>query len=211
MRFDLGVYLVTDRALCLGRDLLEVIAAAVQGGVSIVQLREKSCDAREFVALARRVRELLAPQGVPLLINDRVDVALAAGADGVHVGQSDIHPLDVRRMLGDDAIIGLSVETMEHVREAATLKVDYLGVGPVFPTATKPDHSEPWGIDGLRAVRAASALPMVAIGSVQAGNAVEIMSTGVEGVAVVSAICSAESPERAARLLRGVVSAARER
>lgn len=205
MRPDYGVYLVTDRALCLGRELLDVVAAAVHGGTSMVQLREKHADTREFVELARRLKALLAPQGVPLLINDRVDVALAAGADGVHVGQSDMHPRDVRALIGREALLGLSVECMDHVLEAADFGVDYLGVGPVYATATKPDHSSPWGLDGLRQVRAASSLPMVAIGSVNEGNVAQIMALGMDGVAVVSAICSAEFPEEASRRLREIV------
>ncbi|WP_022660994.1 thiamine phosphate synthase [Paucidesulfovibrio longus] len=206
MRRDYGVYLVTDQGLCLGRGLLEVVAEAVRGGASMVQLREKKCDTRDFVALARRLKALLGPLGVPLLINDRVDVALAAGADGVHVGQSDMHPADVRGLIGPEAIVGLSVECMEHVLQADALGVDYLGVGPVYATATKPDHSEPWGLEGLRRVRAASRLPMVAIGSVNAENAAQVMETGMDGLAVVSAICSAPSPEQAAGALRDIVN-----
>lgn len=207
MQPDYGVYLVTDRALCLGRDLVDVVSAAVQGGASLVQLREKNCDTRDFVALARRVREVLEPAGVPLLVNDRIDVALACGAQGVHVGQSDMHPADVRALVGPDALVGLSVETMEHIREADSLGVDYLGVGPVYATATKPDHSKPWGMEGLRKARAVSSLPMVAIGSVNLDNATQVMEQGMDGVAVVSALCSAHSPRDAARQLRSMVDA----
>ncbi|MEF2144316.1 MAG: thiamine phosphate synthase [Desulfovibrionaceae bacterium] len=203
---DYGVYLVTDQALCLGRDLLDVVGLAVQGGASIVQIREKHSDTRDFVDLARRVKLLLGPQGVPLLINDRVDVALAIGADGVHVGQSDMHVADVRQLMGADAIVGLSVENLDQVRAGNALDVDYLGVGPVYATATKPDHSPPWGLDGLRSVRSISQHVLVAIGSVAVENAYEIMETGVDGVAVVSAICSAQSPAQAARHLREVVA-----
>lgn len=209
MRPDYGVYLVTDRALCLGRDLVDVVAAAVRGGATMVQLREKKCDTRDFVELARALKKLLAPRGVPLLINDRVDVALASGADGVHVGQSDMRPADVRALMGPDVLLGLSVETMEHVREAGKLAVDYLGVGPVYPTATKPDHSAPWGLEGLRKVREVSGLPLVAIGSVKAANAEQVLATGMDGLAVVSDICSADSPERAAAELRRIVDTAR--
>ncbi|MGE4292426.1 MAG: thiamine phosphate synthase [Desulfovibrio sp.] len=209
MQPDYGVYLVTDRALCLGRDLLDVVAGAVRGGTSMVQLREKHCDTRDFVALARRLVELLRPLDVPLLINDRVDVALAAGVDGVHVGQSDMHPADVRALMGPRALVGLSVECMEHVLEAEKLGVDYLGVGPVYATATKPDHSAPWGLEGLRRVRSASSLPMVGIGSVNAENAAQVLATGMDGLAVISAICSAPSPETASRTLRTIVEAVR--
>lgn len=209
MRPDYGLYLVTDRALCLGRDLVDVVAAAVRGGVTMVQLREKDCDTRDFVALARRLKQMLEPQRVPLLINDRVDVALACGADGVHVGQSDMHPKDVRTLMGSKGLLGLSVETMEHVREAETLGVDYLGVGPVYATSTKPDHSEPWGLDGLRRVREACSLPLVGIGSVNAENVTSVMRQGMDGVAVVSALCSADSPEQAARNMFASVESVR--
>ena len=199
MQPDYSLYLVTDRALCLGRELLDVVSAAVRGGVSMVQLREKHCDSRDFVALARALVTLLAPKGVPLLINDRVDIALACGAQGVHVGQSDMAVADVRALLGSKALVGLSVETLEDIHAAEALAVDYLGVGPVFPTATKPDHCPPWGIEGLRKARLATQLPLVAIGSVKADNLSQVMATGMDGVAVVSALCSAPSPEAAAR------------
>lgn len=205
MQPDYSLYLVTDRALCLGRSLLDVVAAAVRGGVSMVQLREKHCDSRDFVALARALKTLLAPASVPLLINDRVDIALACGAEGVHVGQSDMAVADVRALMGSKALVGLSVENMDDIKAAEQLAVDYLGVGPVFPTATKPDHCPPWGIEGLRKARLASRLPMVAIGSVNEKNAAQVMATGMDGVAVVSALCSAAQPELAARTLRALV------
>jgi thiamine-phosphate pyrophosphorylase len=205
MQPDYSLYLVTDRALCLGRSLLDVVAAAVRGGVSMVQLREKHCDSRDFVALARALKALLAPASVPLLINDRVDIALACGAEGVHVGQSDMAVADVRALMGSKALVGLSVENMEDIKAAEQLAVDYLGVGPVFPTATKPDHCPPWGIEGLHKARLASTLPMVAIGSVNEKNAAQVMATGMDGVAVVSALCSAAQPEQAARTLRALV------
>lgn len=208
--FDLSVYLVTDRPLCLGRDLLDIVGQAVRGGASMVQLREKKADTREFVELARALKAMLASTGVPLLINDRVDVALAAGADGVHVGQGDMHVLDVRRILGPQAILGLSTDTLEQVLEAEKLPVDYYGVGPVFPTSTKTDFShQPWGVEGLRRLRPRIGRPMVGIGGVSAENAARIVSAGAEGVAVVSAICSAPSPEEAARALARAVAAGR--
>ena len=131
-----GLYLVTDRALSLGRSLEEVVLGAVRGGAGIVQLREKDASTRFFVQEAERIKRLLAPYGVPIIIHDRVDVALAVGADGVHVGQDDMpYPL-ARKLLGKRAIIGLSVETEEQVREAEAYDVDYLGVSPIFPTPT---------------------------------------------------------------------------
>lgn len=206
---DYGVYLVTDRALCRDRTLTDVVAAAVAGGVTVVQLREKHVDTREFVELARALKALLAPRGVPLLINDRVDVALACGADGVHVGQGDMHPADVRALLGSGALVGLSVETMDQVREAETLDVDYLGVSPVFATSTKTDTAPPWGLDGLVRLRSATRHTLVAIGGIGAANAEQVLRAGADGLAVVSALCAADDPQRAAKELRGAVRGVR--
>lgn len=199
---DLLVYLVTDRDLCMGRSLEDVVAEAAEGGCTMVQLREKHADTGEFVDLARRLLTVLKPLNIPLIVNDRVDVALAAGAEGVHVGQSDMRPADVRRLMGPDAIVGLSVETGEELRAAQSEPVDYIGIGPVYPTETKKDvHGSPWGPEGLaRAVRS-SALPLVAIGGVKPDNVPEISRSGVAGIAVVSAICSAPSPREATQSL----------
>ena len=207
--FDLGVYLVTDRPALRGRELVEVVAAAVAGGAGMVQLREKTACTREFVALAKAVLAVTRPRGVPLLINDRVDVALAAGADGVHVGQDDMHPADVRVLVGPRAIIGLSVTGEDEARAAAGLPVDYLGAGPVFATATKKDAGAPQGIEGLRRMVALAEVPVVAIGAIKIENAAAVMAAGVAGVAVVSAVCSAPDPCAAARELAAVVRAAR--
>lgn len=206
---DYGVYLVTDRGLCLGRPLEDVVRQAVSGGVSVVQLREKNADTREFVELARALGRELGRHGVPLLINDRIDVALASGADGVHVGQSDMPYPEARRLMGPDAIIGLSVETMAQVREAEGWDVDYLGVSPIFSTSTKTDTGAPWGLEGLRRLREATRHKLVGIGALNAANAAEVVQAGADGIAVVSAICSADSPAEAASLLRAEVLKAR--
>ncbi|WP_319469641.1 thiamine phosphate synthase [uncultured Pseudodesulfovibrio sp.] len=209
---DLAVYLVTDRALCLGRSLEEVVAEAVAGGCTMVQLREKDADTGEFVELARALAARLNPLDIPLLINDRVDVALAAGVQGVHVGQSDMRVEDVRRLIGPDAILGLSVDTDEDIAAAQSLPVDYLGVGPVFPTQTKKDtRGAPWGPDGLRRAVATSKFPLVGIGGVNLDNAMEVAASGVDGVAVVSAICSASSPREATAELVKAVRAGQEK
>ncbi|WP_147819655.1 thiamine phosphate synthase [Salidesulfovibrio onnuriiensis] len=206
---DLSLYLVTDSAMCVQRGLEAVVAEAVEGGVTLVQLREKHAATREFIDLAARLKAVLDGKGVPLLINDRVDVALAVGAAGVHVGQSDMRVRDVRRLLGRDAIVGLTMDTDEQVREAETLDVDYLGLGPIFPTATKEDHSEVLGYDGFIRRRNLSRHPCVAIGSVTEACAADLMRAGADGVAVVSAICRAEDPREAARRLRRAVEEAR--
>ena len=199
--YDWTLYLVTDRRQAGTRPLEELVAAAVRGGVTAVQLREKDCATREFVELARALRTLLAPLGIPLIVNDRADVALAAGADGVHVGQSDMDCRDVRRLLGPSAVIGLSVENLQQA-VAAPPEADYLGVGPVFSTPTKTDTGPEWGLEGLAALRRVSRRQLVAIGGIHADNAAHVIGCGADGIAVVSAICAARDPELAARTLR---------
>lgn len=207
-RPDLSVYLVTDRPLCRGRDLLQVIAEAVAGGVGLVQLREKQCDTRAFVELARAVKKLLDGLHVPLLINDRLDVALAVNAAGVHLGQRDMHYTDARSLLGPEAIIGLSLDTWEQGIAAQDWDLDYLGVGPVFGTRTKSDAGPAWGLEVLPELARISCHPIVAIGGVTPENAAIPVRAGADGVAVVSAICSAPFPEKAAQALVRAVKGA---
>ena len=199
-----GIYLVTDRGLCRGGSLLNVVRKAVQGGVSCVQLREKDLPTRAFVEEALAVRNILAPHRVPLMINDRIDVAMACGADGVHIGQEDMPYETARRLLGPKAIIGLSVETWADVEASRDLNVDYLGVSPVFATPTKTDTKEPWGLEGLRKIRAFSRHPLVAIGGINEANAREVTEAGADCLAVVSAVCSADDPAGAAARLKHV-------
>ena len=207
--FDLGLYLVTDRAALLGRDLFDVVGQAVAGGARLVQLREKRACTREFVELARGLVALVRPLGAQLVINDRVDVALAADADGVHVGQDDMHPADVRALLGPHKLIGLSVTGEEEARAAQGLPMDYLGAGPVFATTTKVDAGEPQGLAGLARMVALAEVPVVGIGAITAANAAAVLAAGASGLAVVSAICAAPDPLAAARELRAIVDAAR--
>ena len=196
------LYLVTDQSLMRGRPLADVVAAAVQGGVSCVQLREKNLSTRDFLAQALMLKKLLAPQRVPLVINDRIDIALACGAEGVHLGQSDLPVAEARQLLPPQVFIGWSVETMSDVLQSATLPLDYLGVSPVFATPTKTDTCTAWGLEGLALVRAATALPLVAIGGMHAGNARQVLRAGADGLAVVSALCAADDPQGAAAGLR---------
>lgn len=204
-REQLALYLVTDRGIAAGRDMEEIVLDAVRGGVTMVQLREKDCATKEFVELGCRLKAALAPYGVPLIINDRVDVALACGADGVHIGQSDMPYAIARRLMGPDAIIGLSVESMEQVLEANLMDVDYIGVSPVFGTPTKTDTAAPFGLDGLREAVRLSEHPAVAIGGMNARMAAPVMECGADGIAVVSAIVGAESPYEAAHGLYEIV------
>ena len=204
---SLRLYLVTDQASAGGRTLADVVAAAVQGGVSCVQLREKQLNTRDFVAQALVMKALLTPLNIPLVINDRIDVALACAAQGVHLGQGDMPVAQARRLLPPEVFIGWSVETMEDVVRSASLPVDYLGVSPIHATPTKTDTQVPWGLDGLRQVRSATALPLVAIGGIHAGNAQAVMSAGADGLAVVSALCAAADPCAAAAALRKLIDA----
>lgn len=201
----LRLYLVTDQSCARGRMLTDVVAAAVQGGVTCVQLREKQLNTRDFYAQAMLLKELLAPHHIPLVINDRIDVALACGAQGVHLGQGDMPVAQARRLLPPDVFIGWSVETMEDVARSASLSVDYLGVSPIHATPTKTDTQAPWGLDGLRKVRSATTLPLVAIGGIHAGNARAVLAAGADGLAVVSALCSAPDPRAAAAALRKLI------
>lgn len=204
-REELRLYLVTDSDLCLGRSLEEVVCEAVKGGVTMVQLREKSASTRTFVELAQRLKPVCAAVGVPLIINDRLDVALAVDADGVHIGQSDMPYEVARRILGPDKIIGLSVENFDDLERANALDVDYVGISPVYGTPTKTDTAEPFGLEGLRRAVELSVHPTVAIGGMNASTVGDVMAVGTDGVAVVSAICSAPSPREATRELLRVI------
>lgn len=202
MNFDYSLYLVTDRSLSLGRKTVDIVAEAVAGGVTCVQLREKHCSTREFVNEARILHTFLHQLKIPLIINDRIDVALAVGAEGVHLGQSDMKLEDARQILGTDTVIGISVESTADAIEAAANGADYLGVSPIFSTSTKTDTAPPLGLEGLLSIRAAVKLPLVAIGGINQENCASILSSGADGLAVVSAIVSAPSPRDAAQQLR---------
>jgi thiamine-phosphate pyrophosphorylase len=207
---DFSLYLVTDRNLSLGRSTADIVRAAVAGGATCVQLREKACGTREFLAEARAVRDVLAGTGVPLVINDRVDVALAVGADGVHLGQKDMPLADARRLTGRSMFIGISAECVEDAVRAEGEGADYVGVSPVFATSTKTDTARPLGLDGIAAIRAAVSLPLVGIGGIGPANAADVLRAGCDGIAVVSAIVSAADPQRAAAELRTIIQRTRE-
>ena len=200
-----GVYLVTDRGLCGGRPLEEIVIQALKGGISFVQLREKEISTRSFVEEAGRIKELLAPYKVPLIINDRVDVAVACGAEGVHIGQDDMPYEIVRKIMGEKAIIGLSVETWEDVVASQKLDVSYIGISPIFATPTKTDTKGAWGLEGLARIKAFSRHPLVAIGGINESNVREIVMAGAQCIAVVSAICASPDPEAVARRINEII------
>ena len=203
-----GLYLVTDSDLCGQKSLENVIMRAVRGGVSYVQLREKDISTRQFVEEAQRIKLLLEPYKIPLIINDRVDVALACGADGVHIGQEDMPYATARSIMGKKAIIGLSVEKWEDVEESQKLDVDYIGVSPVFATPTKTNTKGAWGLAGLAKIKAFSRHPIVAIGGINELNAADVVKAGAECLAVVSAICAAKDPEAATCKLKNIIESA---
>lgn len=202
---DLSLYLVTDRSLSLGRPIEDIVEQAVQGGVSMVQLREKNISSNEFYRLASSIKEVLRPFNVPLIINDRLDIALAVDAEGLHIGQSDIPYEVARKLMGKDKIIGLSVENIEQARLANDMDVDYIGVSPVFSTPTKHDIAQPLEIQGLQTIASFSKHPIVGIGGINESNIQEVIKNGADGVALVSAIVSQESPKQAASELKQLI------
>lgn len=204
--FDLSLYLVTDRSLSLGRPLEYIVEEAVKGGVTMVQLREKECPSKEFYLQAVTLKKCLEPYNIPLIINDRLDIALACDAEGLHIGQSDI-PYEVARIiLGEDKIIGLSVENIQDALEANKLDVDYIGISPVFGTPTKTDTAQELGLTGVREISHISKHPGVGIGGINISNAREIIQAGADGISVVSAIMSAADPRLAASELYFIVN-----
>lgn len=201
MPLDLSLYLVTDAQLCAEKGLERTVEDAVDGGVSIVQLRDKQASDAALLGQAKRLKRILAGTGVPLIINDRLEVAIASQADGLHVGQRDAMLLQARQALGDKAIIGLSVNTLTQLAQAPVSLLDYFGFGPVFATPSKGDHEPPIGFDGLAALISASQRPGVAIGGVKAAHLGDAKRRGAAGVAVISAICGQSSPRDSAQQL----------
>ena len=207
--FDLSLYLVIGPGHCAGRPMADVAEAAVLGGASLVQLRDKTSPTRRQIDDAGELKARLAPLGAPLLINDRVDVALAAGADGVHLGQGDMDPGDARRLLGENAIIGVTVHSLDEARAVAVDRVDYVSIGGVFATASKNNPDAPIDVAGLAEIAALFDLPLVAIAGITPDNAASVIAAGVAGVAVISAVCAASDPRAAAHRLRAIVDGAK--
>ncbi|PNC33297.1 thiamine phosphate synthase [Akkermansia muciniphila] len=200
--FSLHLYLVTDEAAKCRHSLLETVQRAVDSGVTIVQYRSTNPDAGTCYREALPIRDFLASRGVPFIVNNRIDLALALDADGVHIGQRDLPVPAVRAMIGPDRILGLSVSNADQLRAVDAALVDYLGMGPVFPTISKLNAPPVLGVDGFAALASQSPLPVVAIGGLDVERARLVRATGAaSGIAVVSAICGAEDPEAAARAL----------
>ncbi|HGY9612549.1 thiamine phosphate synthase [Vibrio harveyi] len=199
------LYLVTDDQQDLAT-LKRVVKKAVEGGVTMVQVREKHGDVRAFIERAQAVKDILKDTDVPLIINDRVDVALAVDADGVHLGQSDMPAIIARELIGPNKVLGLSIENEEQLAEADSLPINYIGLSAIFATPTKTNTKKFWGIDGLKMALVTTSLPIVAIGGINESNIPQLSVTGVHGLALVSAICHAEDPKAASEYLLGLIS-----
>lgn len=195
--FDLSLYLVLDPALCADIGMVETARAAVAGGATIVQLRDKRATTASMIETGRALKAVLAGTGVRLIVNDDVETAVTIGADGLHIGQEDMDVQTARHLIGPDMILGLSVETPELAAAIDPAIVDYAGIGPVFATATKPDHKQPIGIAGLSRIIDLCPVPSVAIGGLKAEHAAGAFSAGANGIAVVSAICGKPDPQAA--------------
>ena len=207
---DLSLYLVTDRALCGPRGLVATVEAALRGGVTALQYRAKATEMRHAIAEAAALAELARTSGIPFIINDRLDLALAVDADGLHVGQSDMPPALARRLLPPGKILGLSITAEAELPTIDPSIIDYVGLGPVFATATKSDAAPALGLDLFRQLRAAIDLPVVAIGGIDRQRTADIIAAGADGIAVVSAICAAPDPAAAARDLQQRIIQARQ-
>jgi thiamine-phosphate pyrophosphorylase len=188
--------LVTDDQQDL-ETLKFVVEKAVAGGVTMVQVREKHGDVRAFIERAEAVKSVLVGTGVPLIINDRVDVALAVDADGLHLGQSDMPAALARKLIGSDKILGLSIETEQQLQEADDLPIDYIGLSALFETQTKTNLKKYWGYEGIKLALETTKLPIVGIGGINESNIPQLVETGIHGLALVSAICHAEDPKKA--------------
>lgn len=208
LAFDLSLYLVIGPDTTAGRDVTSVALAAVRGGATMVQLRYKT-GVSEIMQSAREVIEVLRPTGVPVIINDRVDLARALGAQGVHLGQGDTPPAEARQVLGEDAIVGLSITGADQLKNVDPTVVDYLGAGPIFVTGSKPDAAPPLGLEALSQIAGGVRLPVAAIGGITEANAAAVIRAGADGLAVISAICAADNPEEAARALVARIDEAR--
>jgi len=203
-----GLYVITDRNLSLGRDILFCTEEALKGGATVIQYREKNLPTGEMVRTAKTLRELTLRYNAMLIVNDRVDVAMASNADGVHLGQSDMDPSDARRIMGQEAIIGYSISSLEELQNAIDKPVSYIGAGPVFATGSKADANEPMGIDLLHEVCVKSPFPVVAIGGICKVTAPRVIAAGAASIAVISAVMSEVDIQKAAvRISRNFVQA----
>lgn len=204
MDISYKLYLITDRSFLNNRSLAECVEDAIKGGVTLVQVREKNISTRDFYNIAREVQKVTTKYNVPLLINDRIDIALAINADGVHLGQSDMPMKLARKILGKDKIIGVSAANVEEAIEAEKAGADYVGLGAVFFTGTKKDITEPIGLTGLREITKNITIPSVAIGGINKENAKSVLATGVDGISVISSILKNDDIQNSSKTLANV-------
>lgn len=207
--FDLSLYLVLDPLLCADLGMVETTRAAVAGGATIVQLRDKHAPTAAMIETGRALKQILHGSNARLIVNDNVEAAIAIGADGLHIGQEDMNAAEARRLIGPDMILGLSVETEALASAINAGIVDYAGVGPVFATPTKPDHKQPIGLDGLARIVGLCPVPTVAIGGLKAEHAANVLTAGADGLAVVSAICGTPDPQAATAFIASAIKEAR--
>jgi thiamine-phosphate pyrophosphorylase len=210
MRLDLRLNAIVDPERAGGQNLANLAIRCARGGATLVQLRDKHSETRTMVEEARAIKQVLAPLAVPFVVNDRLDVAMAAGADGVHLGQDDMAAEDARRLLGPEAIIGLSIKSVGEAEAARLDLINYVGTGGVYATSSKQQKNAPIGPEGLARILAtlrqrAPDMPVCGIAGIDASNAAEVIAAGADGIAVISALSLAPDPEAAARELRGIV------
>lgn len=201
MDVDYSLYLITDRTLVGSKEFYTSIRNALEGGVTLLQVREKDASVQEFYNIGLNLKKIAREYRVPLIVNDRVDIALALDADGIHIGQGDLPPAVIRRIIGPNKILGYSVSNLEQARAGERLGVDYLGAGPVYATGSKADASSPIGLNVLKNIKESVSIPVVGIGGIGLANLAEVKDTGIDGISVISAILSQEDPSRAAREL----------
>jgi len=199
MFVDYSLYLVTDRGYLKGRDLFEAVEDAIKGGVTLVQLREKDISSLDFFNIALRMKEITSRYKIPLIINDRLDIALAVDAEGLHIGQSDLPITAARKLLGAGKILGYSASNPEEAVYGEKCGADYLGAGPVYPTGSKSDAGDPIGIHGLKEIVEKVAIPVVGIGGIGSQNIKEVKISGAKGISLISAILGSNEIEGASR------------
>lgn len=201
--FDASLYVITDKKLAGKKSIVDVVRQAIQGGATIIQLRDKNASDEEMISTGKELLKITKGE-IPLIINDNVKVAMAIGAQGIHVGQKDMPASKAKEMIKDTMILGVSANTVEEAIKAERDGADYIGAGPVFPTSTKSDAGPSIGLDGLRNIKKAVSIPVIAIGGISSGNAEEVIKIA-DGIAVVSAVMAADDPERATEKLFNII------
>lgn len=206
--FTSRLYLVVSEEACRGRDIVSITELAVKGGVDLVQLREKKLEDTAFITTTLRLKEMLDSYNVPLIVNDNLQVAISAKTHGIHVGNSDVLPSKIKKLWPQCGMLGYSVEYLEQLNNGEIYFADYLGISPVFSTPTKTDTVTEWGLEGIRTIRNLTDKPLVAIGRMNESNAYDVIKAGADCLAVVSAICGAENPAKAAEAIRNQIEKA---